>query len=181
MSEINENLEVNETVENTPVESVVPEVEGTEETPVIEEPVAVAEEPVAEVVEIVAAEEPVVAEVPVVAEEPVVAEPVVAPKVVLVEAPAAKANEEEFDWDAFEGKKPTAGSTSKQSMTEMYDNTLSILQEKECVDGIVISMNKREVVVNIGYKSDGIVSVNEFRYNPNLKVGDQVEVYVETL
>ena len=63
----------------------------------------------------------------------------------------------------------------------MYDNTLSILQEKECVDGIVISMNKREVVVNIGYKSDGIVSVNEFRYNPNLKVGDKVEVYVETL
>ena len=57
-------------------------------------------------------------------------------------------------------------------MTDMYDNTLSILQEKEVVDGRVISMNKREVVVDIGYKSDGIVSVNEFRYNPGIKIGD---------
>ncbi|MCE1199901.1 MAG: S1 RNA-binding domain-containing protein, partial [Marinilabiliales bacterium] len=105
--------------------------------------------------------------------EPVVEE--VAPVV------AATNVEEEFDWDAFEGKKTSANSASKQSMTELYDNTLNILQEKECVDGVVISMNKREVVVNIGYKSDGIVSVNEFRYNPNLKVGDKVEVYVETL
>ncbi len=103
-------------------------------------------------------------------------------------APVAKsqkvtsaAAEEDFDWDAFEGKKTTGVSVSKEEMTNMYDNTLSILQEKECVDGTVISMNKREVVVNIGYKSDGIVSVNEFRYNPNLKIGDKVEVYVETL
>jgi small subunit ribosomal protein S1 len=66
-------------------------------------------------------------------------------------------------------------------MMNLYDNTLSILQEKEVVDGKVISMNKREVVVDIGYKSDGIVSINEFRYNPVLKVGDKVEVYVETL
>ncbi len=103
-------------------------------------------------------------------------------------APAVKnqkvtsaAAEEDFDWDAFEGKKATGVSVTKEEMTNLYDNTLSILQEKECVDGTVISMNKREVVVNIGYKSDGIVSVNEFRYNPNLKIGDKVEVYVETL
>ncbi len=89
--------------------------------------------------------------------------------------------EEDFDWDAFEGSKTTNTAASKQEMMDLYDNTLSILQEKEVVDGRVISMNKREVVVDIGYKSDGIVSVNEFRYNPNLKVGDKVEVYVETL
>ena len=94
---------------------------------------------------------------------------------------ASAVAEEEFDWDAFEGKKATGASVSKEQMTDLYNNTFSILQEKECVDGTVISMNKREVVVNIGYKSDGIVSVNEFRYNPNLKVGDKVEVYVETL
>ena len=123
-----------------------------------------------------------IAEPVAVVEAPVVKEKVVVAKTpVIIETASAAASEEEFDWDAFEGKKSTEGSSSKQTMTDMYDNTLSILQEKECVDGIVISMNKREVVVNIGYKSDGIVSVNEFRYNPNLKVGDKVEVYVETL
>jgi small subunit ribosomal protein S1 len=190
-------------------ETVVAEepVAEVEETVVAEEPVAeveetvVAEEPAAEIEETVVAEEPaaeveetVVAEEPaaeieetVVAEEPaaIVEEPVAEEKVVAASKPvlvsSSVASEEEFDWDAFEGKKIVEGISSKQSMTEMYDNTLSILQEKECVDGIVISMNKREVVVNIGYKSDGIVSVNEFRYNPNLKIGDKVEVYVETL
>ncbi len=93
---------------------------------------------------------------------------------------SAKADED-FDWDAFEGTKSVNSTTSKKEMTDMYDNTLSILQEKEVVDGRVISMNKREVVVDIGYKSDGIVSVNEFRYNPGIKIGDKVEVYVETL
>jgi len=62
-----------------------------------------------------------------------------------------------------------------------YDMTLSTIQDKEVVDGYVISMNKREVVINIGYKSDGIVSLNEFRYNPELKIGDKVEIYVESL
>ncbi|MDC1105759.1 30S ribosomal protein S1 [Prolixibacteraceae bacterium] len=85
---------------------------------------------------------------------------------------------EEFDWDAYE-----AGETvvTDKELEAMYDNTLSALQEKEVVDGKVISMNKREVVVNIGYKSDGIVSLNEFRYNPELTVDDEVEVYVESL
>jgi len=180
MSEINENPEVNETVENSAVEPVVPEIK--EETPVAEEASEVIEEPVAEEAPEVAAIEEPVAEQPVAAvEESIVEEKVVVKTPVSVDTTVSSTNEEEFDWDAFEGKKVTAGTSSKQTMTEMYDNTLSILQEKECVDGIVISMNKREVVVNIGYKSDGIVSVNEFRYNPNLKVGDKVEVYVETL
>ena len=57
---------------------------------------------------------------------------------------------------------------------------MSSIVEKEVIDGKVIAMNKREVVVNIGFKSDGIISLNEFRYNPDLKVGDTVEVYVES-
>ena len=183
MSEINENPEVNEAVENSAVEPATPEIK--EETPVAEEVPAVVEEPVGEevpaVVEIPVIEEQVAAQPVEAAKEPVVEEKIVVETPVSVDKTVLSTNEEEFDWDAFEGKKATAGTSSKQSMTEMYDNTLSILQEKECVDGIVISMNKREVVVNIGYKSDGIVSVNEFRYNPNLKVGDKVEVYVETL
>ncbi|PJF33468.1 MAG: 30S ribosomal protein S1, partial [Phototrophicales bacterium] len=63
----------------------------------------------------------------------------------------------------------------------LYNNTLNTVTEKEVIEGTVISMNKREVVVDIGYKSDGIVSLNEFRYNPDLKVGDKVDVYVESL
>jgi small subunit ribosomal protein S1 len=62
----------------------------------------------------------------------------------------------------------------------MYDKTLSTVSENEVVEGVVVSVSKREVVVNIGYKSDGIVNVNEFRYNPELKPGDKVEVFVES-
>jgi small subunit ribosomal protein S1 len=110
----------------------------------------------------------------------IAAEVPAAPVVRVLKETSAKADED-FDWDEFEGTKSVNSTASKKEMTDMYDNTLSILQEKEVVDGRVISMNKREVVVDIGYKSDGIVSVNEFRYNPALKVGDKVEVYVETL
>ncbi|MDA3878885.1 MAG: 30S ribosomal protein S1 [Prolixibacteraceae bacterium] len=88
--------------------------------------------------------------------------------------------DEDFDWDNLSNEKGIS-KAGKKELEELYDNTLSTIQEKEVVDGIVISMNKREVVVNIGYKSDGIVSLNEFRYNPELKVGDTVEVYVESL
>ena len=93
----------------------------------------------------------------------------------------SKEADEDFDWEAFEGDTQKATGEKKDEMTAQYNDTLSILQEKEVVDGKVISLNKREVVVDIGYKSDGIVSLNEFRYNPNLKVGDKVEVYVESL
>jgi small subunit ribosomal protein S1 len=63
----------------------------------------------------------------------------------------------------------------------MFDKTLSVVGANEVIDGTVVFMNKREVVVNIGYKSEGVVSLNEFRYDPDLKIGDKVEVYVETL
>ena len=87
--------------------------------------------------------------------------------------------EENFAWDAYENDAVVPAS-EKDALTQKYAETLSKVGEKEVVEGTVISMNKREVVVNIGYKSDGIISLNEFRYNPELKVGDKVEVYVET-
>ena len=87
--------------------------------------------------------------------------------------------DENFDWDAYANDSIVPAS-EKEALTQKYAETLSKVGEKEVVEGTVISMNKREVVVNIGYKSDGIISLSEFRYNPELKVGDKVEVYVET-
>lgn len=89
--------------------------------------------------------------------------------------------EEEFDWSLFTDKKGTSyPADEKAKFEEMYAQTLSTIAENEVIEGTVISMNKREVVINIGYKSEGVVSLNEFRYNPDLKVGDKVEVYVES-
>ena len=83
----------------------------------------------------------------------------------------------DFDWEQFEN----GGSTtvSKEEQTASYDSTLNKVSEHQVVDGTVISVDKKEVIVNIGYKSDGIIAASEFRYNPDLKVGDVVEVYVE--
>ena len=86
---------------------------------------------------------------------------------------------ENFDWDALENNGVARNADEKAHQEAEYDKTLSTLKEKEVFEGVVISLNKREVVVNVGFKSDGIVSRNEFRYNPDLKVGDKVEVYVE--
>ena len=85
---------------------------------------------------------------------------------------------EGFDWEALENGGVTA-ELSKDELTKKYDESLTSIIEKDVTKGVVISLNKREVVVNVGAKSDGIVSRNEFRYNPDLKVGDEVEVYVE--
>ena len=82
---------------------------------------------------------------------------------------------EDFNWDAYESGETTTA-IDRESLAKAYDDTLNKVSEREVVDGVVIAMNKREVVVNIGYKSDGIISLNEFRYNPELKVGDTVEV-----
>ena len=86
---------------------------------------------------------------------------------------------EEFDWDAY-AQGETYNKEQKQQLTDTYDKTLSVISDKEVVDGTVTDMNKREVIVNIGFKSEGVISLNEFRYNPDLKVGDQVEVYIES-
>ena len=85
---------------------------------------------------------------------------------------------EDFNWDAYENGESVA-SASHEELEKAYDNTLNKVNDREVVDGTVIAMNKREVVVNIGYKSDGIIPMSEFRYNPELKIGDTVEVYIE--
>ena len=86
---------------------------------------------------------------------------------------------EDFNWDAFE-QGGTYTEVSKDDLVKTYDETLNTVKDKEVVMGTVTSMNKREVVVNIGFKSDGVVPMSEFRYNPDLKIGDEVEVYIES-
>ena len=83
----------------------------------------------------------------------------------------------DFNWDEFENG--SHAEASKNDLTKAYDETLNKIQEHQVVEGTVISVDKKEVVVNIGYKSDGIIPASEFRYNPDLKPGDKVEVYVE--
>ena len=85
---------------------------------------------------------------------------------------------EDFDWDAYE-KGDTTGEKSREEQEKTYDASLNTIKDKDVTEGTVISINNREVVVNIGYKSDGIIPLNEFRYNPDLKIGDKVEVFVE--
>jgi len=87
---------------------------------------------------------------------------------------------ENFDWDAFEGNTSVYGGEEKEKIREAYDQTLSKVVENEVVEGEVTAINKREVIVTIGGKSEGVISAPEFRYNPDLKVGDKVEVYVES-
>ena len=94
------------------------------------------------------------------------------------EAKSATRNEE-FDWDGYESEE-LRSSPKYRAYEALYDKTLSTVAVDEVVTGTVIQMTLREVVINIGYKSEGVVSLNEFRYNPNLKVGDTVEVYVES-
>jgi small subunit ribosomal protein S1 len=168
-------------VENN-AENLDPQVE-LEQQATVETPVAVAEETVAEEV----ANEDVIEEtVAPIAEKETTAEieEVVAPVVTAKKAKATKAvvaEPAEFDWDALEEEDKGFGGRNKKDLESLYEKTLTTVQEKEVVEGRVISMNKREVVVDIGYKSDGIVSLNEFRYNPELKPKDKVEVYIESL
>ncbi len=86
----------------------------------------------------------------------------------------------DFDWNSIGKKKVMMNNDVVKSLEEAYEKTLSQITEQEVIEGTVVSKNNREVVVNIGFKSDGIVPVAEFRYNPDLKPGDKVEVYVES-
>ena len=169
---------IEETVAETPiVEETVAEAPVVE-TPVVEETIAeapIAEEPAEEalVAETLIVEEPVT-------EAPVAKEPVVEEPVAKAPAKSPKANIlVNFDWDAYE-KGETYTDVSKEKLIETYDQSLSKINDREVVVGTVTSLNKREVVINIGYKSDGVVSMTEFRYNPDLKVGDEVEVFIES-
>ena len=85
--------------------------------------------------------------------------------------------DENFDWEAFEGGSAEVG--EKEQIEKAYGESFKQVAEHEVVEGTVISINKREVLVDIGYKSDGVINANEFRYNPDLKIGDKVEVYIE--
>lgn len=109
------------------------------------------------------------------------------PEAEVKEKPAKKEEPEtpagpdaDFNWDAYEkGDNGEEANISKEDLEKAYDDTLNKVNDREVVDGTVIGMNKREVIVNIGYKSDGIIPISEFRYNSELKVGDTVEVYIE--
>ena len=85
---------------------------------------------------------------------------------------------EDFDWEAYE-KGGTTGEKTREELTKTYDESLNTVKDKDVIEGTIIALNKREAVVNIGYKSDGIIPMNEFRYNPDIKVGDVVEVFIE--
>jgi len=92
------------------------------------------------------------------------------------EAPKA---DEDFDWNAIGKKMDNYSEKERTDLEDIYTKTMSSIVEHEVIDGTVVAKNNREVVVNIGFKSDGVIPVNEFRYNPDLKVGDTIEVYVE--
>jgi len=144
----------------------------------VEKPVEETAEPVAEVSETIEqATEPVAETV----ETPVVKETVAetAPKAEtkINEAPAAPA---EFDWNSIGKKHESYPADERKRLEDLYEKTMSSIGDHEVVDGIVVGINNREVVVNIGFKSDGVIAVSEVRYNPELKVGDTLEVYVES-
>jgi small subunit ribosomal protein S1 len=86
----------------------------------------------------------------------------------------------DFDWEAYASDMVVDETTNREELEKIYDNTMSSIAENEVTDGVVVGMNKREVLINIGYKSEGVISISEFRYNPDLKVGDTVEVFVES-
>ena len=92
-----------------------------------------------------------------------------------------KAPVKEFDWDAFESDLDTYSKDERKKLNDIYDVTLTQIEEKELIKGFVIAINKKEVVININYKSEGIVPKNEFRYNPDLKIGDEVDLYIESM
>src|SRR4051812_12173546 len=86
---------------------------------------------------------------------------------------------ENFDWSSVGKKQENYSKEERSKMDSLYEKTLKSITQNEIVEGVVVIKNNKEVVVNIGFKSDGVVQLTEFRYNPDLKVGDKVEVYVE--
>ncbi|MGA3012821.1 MAG: 30S ribosomal protein S1 [Bacteroidales bacterium] len=159
-----EELEVNNEREQNQPEEVKNEVPGDvveeyKETVGEEDPAKSAEEPVTVVVE----------------EKEPIAEETKKPE----KAVSAYDSLKDFDWDSIGKKHEIYDAKEKTRLEQEYDRTLSSITEHEVIDGTIVAMNNREVVINIGFKSDGVLPLNEFRYNPDLKVGDKVEVYVE--
>jgi small subunit ribosomal protein S1 len=133
-----------------------PQAENTAETPQVEETTQEAEAEVAEA----PVEQPAVEHV-VLTERPALAEP------------------GEFDWDAYESDVDDYNKEERTKLETTYEDSLNLIKEKEVVEGTVVAITKKEVVVNIGYKSEGIVNASEFRYNPDLKEGDVVPIFIE--
>jgi small subunit ribosomal protein S1 len=101
-----------------------------------------------------------------------------APKAVLANRPAL-AEPGDFDWEAFESDADDFNADERKKLESIYESSLTLIQEKDVVEGKVLSVSKKEVVVNIGYKSEGVVNASEFRYNPELKAGDVVPIFIE--
>jgi len=87
---------------------------------------------------------------------------------------------EDFDWSSVGKKKSVYSEDEREKLTQSYENTFNQLAEQQVIEGTIVAMSSREVVINIGFKSDGIIPVSEIRYNPDFKVGDKIEVYVES-
>ena len=155
-----------EPVKEVVAESIAEPVAETLPEPVAEIAAAPIEEPVAETVEVPVAETIAV---------PVAAVPVKSTRRTHV-APVAPAD---FDWDAIGKKHEIYSSEERAKLEDVYDQTLRAIQDHEVIEGTVVTMTNREIIVNIGFKSDGVIQMNEFRYNPELKIGDKVEVYIE--
>ncbi|HOE04217.1 MAG TPA: 30S ribosomal protein S1 [Bacteroidales bacterium] len=88
---------------------------------------------------------------------------------------------DDFNWEIMGKREESYTKDQRKQLEELYNRTLSTVREGEVFDGTVVAMNKREIVVNIGYKSEGVINANEFRYTPDMKIGDSVEVYVENM
>lgn len=164
-----------ENAENQP--ETEPENSGAQETEAGEPSAIAEEEPVAEQP---AEPEPPVAE----AAEPeplpeIPSEPEVATEEKPKPVEKPKAEVAEFDWDSVGKKQELYSTHEREKLEEIYDQTLRAISEHDVIEGTVVTMTSREVVVNIGFKSDGVIQLSEFRYNPDLKPGDIVEVYVE--
>ncbi len=86
----------------------------------------------------------------------------------------------DFDWNSIGKKQNNYGTEEREKLDALYSNSLSTIADLQIIEGVVVAKNNREVVVNINYKSDGVVPLSEFRYNPDLKIGDKIEVFVET-
>lgn len=86
----------------------------------------------------------------------------------------------DFDWNSIGKKQDNYTTDEKEKLDELYGKALSTITDAQIIEGTVVAKNNREVVVNIGYKSDGVVALSEFRYNPDLKLGDKIEVFIES-
>ena len=175
-----EDVQAEAEVKDEPVAEATEEA-GTEvEAAEAEEVAEVVDEPAAEVAEV---EEPAAEVNAEKAEEEDVVEPAAKAEEDAAEKPARKdvaAAETKFDWNAIGKKQELYSSDERRRLEDIYDRTLSSIVEHEVIEGTVVSKNNRELVVNIGYKSDGVIPVSEVRYNPDMKSGDKIDVYVES-